>query len=110
MRIFTALMIIGLTLTACGPDDDAISFDGQFFNARLKSERGADRAQFSVTVRPVSASLEGAREAARYEATVYCVNSFGRSDVDWVVGPDDESETLTIENDTLLLQGRCREI
>ncbi|AVL52192.1 hypothetical protein CEP88_06020 [Roseobacter denitrificans] len=109
MRVFILLMGVALAVTACGPGDDAISFDGQFFSARLKSER-SDRAQFAVTTRPVSASLAGAREAARYEATVYCVNSFGRSDVDWVVGPDDEDEALTIENDTLMLQGRCREI
>ena len=109
MRVYTILICVALAVTACGPGDDAISFDGQFFNTRLKSERG-NQAQFTVTAKPVSASLDGAREAARYEATVYCVNSFGRSDVDWVMGPDDESETLTIENDTLLLQGRCREI
>ena len=109
MRVFAILIGVALAVTACGPGDDAVSFDGHFYNARLKSER-SDRAQFAVTTRPVSASLDGAREAARYEAIVYCVNQFGRSDVDWVVGPDDESETLTIENDTLMLQGRCREI
>ena len=109
MRVLSALMIAGCALAACGPGEDALSFDGQFFSSRVKSERG-DRAQFTVTAKPVSSSLEGAREAARYEATVYCVNSFGRSDVDWVVGPDDESDTFAIENDTLLLQGRCREI
>lgn len=109
MRAIAALIMAGLALTACGPSDDDISFDGHFFNSRLNSDR-EDRAQFTVTTKPVSASLDGAREAARYEATVYCVNRFGLSDVDWVVGPDDESDTFTIKDDTLLLQGRCREI
>ena len=104
---FMALIAL-LSVTACGQDEDAIRFDGQVFSSRLKSERG-DRARFVVTARPVSASLAGAREAARYEATSYCVNEYGSSDIDWQVSPDAEEAELPIEGDTLTLQGECPE-
>jgi hypothetical protein len=106
MRLVALIAFSGLALTACGPDDDDILFDGQFFRASIDTDR-ATRDQFTVTARPVSASLIGAREAARYEATVYCVNRYGRSDIIWTVGPDSPDEQLPISNDTLTLQGRC---
>lgn len=107
MRAFTILISLSaLLLGACGPDEDDVSFDGQYYRAKIDTDRGT-RDVFTVTARPVSASLIGAREAARYEATVYCVNRYGRSDIVWTVGPDSPDEALTISNDTLTLQGRC---
>lgn len=106
MRAGAVLLISALGLTACGPDDDDILFEGQYFRTKVKSER-SQRDVFVVTSSPVSASLSGAREAARYEATVYCVNRFGRSDIVWAVGPDSPDEQLPISNNTLTLQGRC---
>ncbi len=106
MRFCALIPVAALLLTGCGPDEDDILFDGQFYRAKISTERGA-RQDFTVSVRPVSASLEGAREAARYEATVYCVNNYGSSDISWVVGPDAEDAALPISNDTLLLQGSC---
>ncbi len=106
MRFGLLLLMSALALVACGPDDDDILFDGQFFRSKLKTERSTPD-EFIVTSSPVSASLAGAREAARYEATVYCVNRFGRSDIIWAVGPDSPDEQLPILNDTLTLQGRC---
>ena len=108
MRLGALLFIGALALGACGPDDDDILFDGQFYRTDVDSDKGS-RDQFTVSARPVSASLVGAREAGRYEATVYCVNRFGRSAIEWVVGPDSPDEALTITNDTLFLQGRCLE-
>lgn len=106
VRAGATLLMAAVTLTACGPDDDSFAFDGQYYRAKLNSQRSTPD-EFIVTTRPVSASLLGAREAARYEATVYCVNRFGRSDIIWVVGPDSPDEQLTISDDTLTLQGRC---
>lgn len=108
MRSVAAFTLIALALTACGPDEDDIAFDGVFFNTRLNTDRGS-RQNFVVTARPASASLTGAREAARYEATIYCVNRYGRSDIIWLVGPDSPDESLPITGDTLTLQGSCRE-
>jgi hypothetical protein len=106
MRVACICAIAAIGLAACGPTEDDILFDGQFFRASLKSERST-REDFVVTVRPVSASLLGAREAARFEAISYCVNRYGSSAINWVVGPDSPDEELPIADDTLTLQGRC---
>jgi hypothetical protein len=97
-----------LGLSACGPDDEDVLFDGHFYRSDISTSRDA-RDVFSVTARPVSASLAGAREAARYEATIYCVNRYGRSDILWTVGPESPDEALPIANDTLTLSGRCQQ-
>lgn len=99
-------VIIALSLAACGPSEDDISFDGMFFRSSIDTERGSRR-EFVVTARPVSQSLVGAREAARYEATVYCIQEYGSSDIIWAVGPDSPDESLTIDDDILYLQGTC---
>ena len=95
-----------LVLSACGPDDDALFFDGFQYNTRVKSERKT-REDFIVTARPVSNSLLGAREAARHQAISYCIEQYGSSAIDWVVGPDSPDEELPIDGDTLTLQGTC---
>ena len=101
---------IVLALSACGGSEgEDILFDGQSFRASLDADKDTKQ-NFSVSVRPVSASLQGAREAGRYEATVYCVNRYGSSNIIWVVGPDSPDEALTITDNTLTLQGSCREI
>ncbi len=106
--LLLGLMLIAvLLLSACaGKKADRIAFDGQFFRASAKKV-DKQRLNFEVTVRPVSASLEGARAAGAYEATRYCVGTFGTSDIEWTNGPDAEDGTLRISNDRLLLTGRC---
>ena len=101
------LLIAALMLSACGGrKDERVTFDGQLFRASAK-KTDKQRYNFEVTVRPVSASLAGAREAGRYEATRYCVGNFGSSEIDWVNGPDGEDGTLQVNNDRLLLTGTC---
>lgn len=101
-----AALIAASSLAGCNNKEDKIAFDGQFFRSKL-SKVDKQRDVFSVSVRPVSASLDGAREAGRYEATVYCVNTYGSSEIIWTVSPDTPTEDLTIQDDTLVLQGRC---
>jgi hypothetical protein len=105
MRSFGVILASMIGLTGCGPGDEAVLFDGNLYRTRLNDTDA--RHKFVVTASPVSASLEGAREAARYEATIYCVNNYGSSKIDWVVGPDDPDEVLPIEDDTLTLEGAC---
>ena len=102
-----AIAVLAAGLVACGPDEDDILFDGQFFRASIDSER-ATREKFTVKVRPASSSLLGAREAARYEATVYCIGRYGSSKIKWIgASPDSEDTELTIRDDTLFMQGEC---
>lgn len=101
------LCLSAALLAACGNRrDNAIPFDGQFFRAVAKKiDRTRDA--FTVTVRPVSASFEGALQAGEYEATKYCILTFGSSDIDWEIGPDLDPEAYTIDGDQLLLSGTC---
>ncbi|MFK7879168.1 hypothetical protein [Roseobacter sp.] len=105
MRTGISVLFLGCALAACSNEAEKIAFDGHFFKTDLD---GLDaRHEFQVKASPVSASLLGAKEAARYAATVFCVNEYGSSAIEWVVGPDDPDETLPIANDTLTLQGAC---
>lgn len=105
--LMTLLLIAAFVLTGCSERRaDRITFDGQLFRASAK-KIDKRRLDFEVVVRPVSASLEGAREAGRYEATRYCIGNFGTSDVEWVDGPDAEDGTLLVSNDRLTLRGTC---
>lgn len=106
--LLTGLLLIAvLLLTACSERRaNRVAFDGVFFRAS-SGKVDKQRDQFEVTVSPVSASLEGAREAGRYEAIRYCIKQFGSSDIDWIAGPDAEDGTLRINGDKLLLRGTC---
>ncbi|MGJ8545112.1 MAG: hypothetical protein ACSHWZ_06680 [Sulfitobacter sp.] len=105
-QVLTVLVAASL-LGACSSKEDRVLFDGQYFRSKA-SRVGDDFEVFNVTVKPVSASFQGAREAGVYEATTYCVNNFGSSEIAWAVGPDTPPQALSIEKDTLVFQGRCR--
>ncbi|WP_299653955.1 hypothetical protein [uncultured Tateyamaria sp.] len=106
--LLTGLLLIAvLLLSACNERQaDRVAFDGVFFRA-TSGKVDKQREQFEVGVSPVSASLEGAREAGRYEAIRYCIKQFGSSDIEWIEGPDAEDGTLRISGDKLLLRGTC---
>lgn len=106
MRPVVLFLISVALLAACNQRKDQIAFDGQYFRAKA-SKAGDRREDFVVTVKPVSASPEGALEAGRYQATRYCVLQFGSSEIDWVVGPDQDAGTLVAQNDEITLQGTC---
>ena len=105
--LLSVALIAVLILSACQERRaDRIAFDGVFFRSSA-SKLDRKRADFEVSVSPVSASLDGARDAGRHEAIRYCIANFGSSDIDWIAGPDAEDGTLTIANDRLLLRGTC---
>ena len=101
-----AVLLGASLLSACSKAEDRVTFDGQFFRAKL-SKVDKQRDQFSIEVSPVSASLDGARDAGRYEATRYCIKNYGTSVVIWAMGLDAEDGTLRVENDKLQLRGAC---
>jgi len=95
-------------LAGCSDPTKLVLFDGQQFVGRLKADKD-DKRNFVATSAPVSRSLEGAREAARFEGTSYCVRKYGRSDIEWSVSPEAEATELSIVDDVLTVQGRCAE-
>ena len=104
-------LIATVLLTACSPErrSDRIAFDGQLFRASAK-KLDKQRLDFEVTVRTVSASMNGALEAGRHEGFRYCIGNFGTSEIDWVNGPEADDNTLQISNDRLVLQGTCKSL
>lgn len=108
MRRATLASLLALAaLAACGDRGRQEQvFDGHAFRADLDAQREDPRV-FTVAVSPAAASLQGAREAGRYEATVHCLQTVGISDVEWRIGPDSPAEALPIREGRLILSGRC---
>jgi len=93
-------------LTACTSREDRVAFDGKYFSTKISKVDG-QRDVFRLRVKNAAQSIDGAREAPRYEATVYCVSNYGSSDIDWVVGPDTPPENLRLVDNSLTFQGSC---
>ncbi|MCM2560864.1 hypothetical protein M8756_02630 [Lutimaribacter sp. EGI FJ00015] len=94
-----------LFVAGCG-DETTQTFDGMTFRASLDADREAPH-DFVVEVRDAGKSLAGAREAGRYEAVRYCIETFGNSRMTWLQGPDADDADLRIENGNLIMQGQC---
>lgn len=105
MRLGLGLVAI-LVVTGCAQAINRPSFDGQFFRGSA-TKNGDRREEFSVRVRPVSASLQGAIEAGEFEAIRYCVTRFGTSAIIWDNGPDADPETIEVSGDSLTFTGTC---
>lgn len=109
MRALALPLLAALALGACSDAREAnrVAFQGVQFDSRLADGIDGRRNQFAVAVSPVSASLEGARESARYEAIKYCISTYGSSDIKWVVGPDAPTTSLGIAENTAHFRGAC---
>ena len=99
-----ALSVLG----GCTDPKKQVLFDGMSFKGRLNADK-EDKRSFIASAQPVSQGLEGAREAARFEGTTYCIRKYGRSEIDWVASPDADATALNIVEDTLTVKGRCAE-
>lgn len=104
---FGLMLMAALLLAGCSNvRADKIAFDGVYFRSTANAIE-KQRDFFEIRVTPASSSIEGAREAGRYEATRYCIENFGTSNMAWVNGPDAENGSLTINDDSLILRGTC---
>ncbi|MBW4960556.1 hypothetical protein [Sulfitobacter sp. CW3] len=106
MRFFVIACTIAAVLAGCSSREDRVAFDGIYFKTKISKVEG-QRDVFTLLVKNASQSIDGAREAARYEATVYCVNNYGSSDIVWVVGPDTSADNLRLVDDSLTFSGSC---
>ena len=106
MGNFLIISLSILLLLGCSAriNENRVPFDGVLFNAKLKV--GASKKDFEIIVPRSHRSLFGAKEAGRYEATIYCVNKFGTSDIIWDVSPDDVLKVTS--NKSIFIKGRCR--
>ncbi len=111
LRVLLSAFLCLAILSGCGAksSNNRVLFDGIYFRANARSvDKRASPADFTVTVNGVGASLDGAREAGRYEGIRFCIRNFGSSKIEWKVGPDSEPQTLRIENDKLTFAGKCQ--
>jgi outer membrane murein-binding lipoprotein Lpp len=104
-----AAIIAAIVVTGCADPSRQLRFDGQYFRTKVSK---VDKQQdvFTVRIRDVARSLEGAREAGRHAGNSYCIQNYGSSKIDWAVGPDTPPETLQIEDNTLIFQGVCPQV
>ena len=112
-RVAFLSAVFGLAVvSACGiatPSENRVQFDGQSFRAKAKPvDKKVSPADFTVVVNGVSASLDGAREAGRFEGTKFCIKNFGSSRIVWKVGPDTDPQNLRISDDKLTFSGTCQ--
>ncbi len=120
LRIFL-LGILMLTLASCGlirntagslgvgrasASRAQVEINDTRFRARAHPE-AEDKRSFAVTVSPVAVDPTAAMEAGRYQATRYCLLTYGGSDTDWTIGPDTPLSQLPVADDTATLRGRC---
>lgn len=101
------LLMLGIAMLAgCVDRDHRLVFDGHYFRAKVaKVDR--QRHVFTVRIRDVDQSLDGARAAGQHEGMAYCIENFGSSDITWTVGPETPAEVLQIIDNTLTFQGTC---
>ena len=107
LRTLATVVVASTLVAACSGTTrnvNAVKFDGHYFAGRA-SKNSADPHGFSVRIRNAAKSIAGAREAARYEATIYCIEQFGTSEIIWSIGPDDEA--ISLSNRSMTLAGRC---
>lgn len=121
MRILNSLLIASLcvVLAGCGIfngnsgplgigrifGDGGASAAGLPYRAQLR--RGEDRRNFVVTARAGGVGVAAARESVRFPATRYCLETYGGSDVEWVIDPATGDWAFTRNGQDMLFQGRC---
>lgn len=105
--ILISLAVLMLVASCSQLEQKRNFFDGSLFRASAKKV-DKDRAEFLVTVSRASQTLKGARQAGDYEATRYCIQRFGTSDIAWAAGSEPEAISQVTAKDTLVLRGTCK--
>ena len=103
------VVLLMVAVAGCNKrEDKLIPFDGQYYKVKSSPvDKKVTLADFTVSIREVSQSLDGAREAGGYEGIRYCIKNYGTSQIDWSVGPETAPQNLRIADDTLTFAGRC---
>lgn len=108
MSVVAGCSGLGDRVSRIGIGKEKITFDGVEFRSSAKAVSKEDYASFTASVKPASASLNGARGAAEYEGIKYCIKNYGTSRIDWAIGPETDPAALTVDSDTLTFAGRCK--
>ncbi len=103
-----AVALLALALVAgCTERKERVLFDGNYYPGKARGER-EDRRDFTATVRRAGRGIEGAQKAAVHEATRYCIENFGTSEIAWSgVAEGQEGPVYARSGDRLSVSGRC---
>ena len=105
LKMGLALVLV-LSLAACAQRGTRSTDVGLPFASDL--DRGEDRRDFTVVVEALGASLEDARESARYPATRHCIDLLGNSVIEWNLDPaTGDWAVQRTEDGDLIVSGRC---
>ena len=109
-KVVTCFCLLA-AVSACGSFRERV-FGSEVLDAaalpyRASLSRGANRRDFTVSVKAPGATLDEARESARFRATLYCIERYGGSIVDWVIDPETEDWAVARAGDRLVVGGRC---
>lgn len=111
-RIVVIIIGLALGLGGCTAIRDRLSGTSRATAAALPFKaafvRGDDPRLVQVAVTaPVGTSVDAMRESARYQATVYCLRTYGNSDTEWVINPATGDWAFARAADTATFRGRC---
>lgn len=77
------------------------------FRSRVSVTSDDDR-NFAVSTAGAGRGISGAIEAGQLEAVRYCLKRFGGSEIAWTYGPDQDVETIQLnDSGALVLTGQC---
>lgn len=104
------LICAGLALSGCGVRERIFGTSGTADRAlpyRASLSKGEDRRDITVRVRAERATVAQVRESVRFQATRYCLATFGGSDTRWTLDPRTGDWAFTRDGDQMVFTGRC---
>ncbi len=103
-----ALMIVLVaSVAACGARNSVQRADAPIelpFKAKLSK---GDAQDFSISVDNKGKGLDEVRESVRFEATKYCLGTFGGSDAEWKIDPATNDWAFNQDGSRLIFNGEC---
>ncbi len=107
------ILVIGavLLLSGCAGVRERIFGGGAQSDTALpfwaQLTKGDDRRNIAVRVRAGGVSVDAVRESVRFEATRYCLSTYGASDTRWQIDPATGDWAFTRVGEDMIFNGRC---
>ena len=101
---------VTVLLAGCGTIRDRVFGGTQSDRAlpfRASLTKGDDRRDIAVRVRAGGVSVADVRESVRFQATRYCLSTFGGADTRWRIDPVTGDWAFTRDGQDMIFQGRC---
>ena len=100
------VLLMLVVLAGCTERKERVVFDGNYYPPKSRAEK-QDRRNFTASVSRANRGIEGAQKAVVHEATRYCLENFGTSDIAWAAAQTGEGPVYTRSGDRVSVAGRC---